>query len=144
MQSKEVFTISLIFILFLASFSVQAQETLNTGHIVDRDNRITESYSDSRNPNYIQFSLTVDKKITWWKAIKVYDNNHRLICTLSTQDDNKGPVYSARIPVSKLTNQFKITFWKAKAFGVHTKVGQSYYRTADFRGDNIHFKWHND
>ena len=147
MKLKKVFTIGLLFFLFLGSFDLQAQNSLGflpTVHMIDGNDKVAESFEPLGDNRYVRFALSVATDITWWKALKIYDKNNRLICVLSTQDDNKGPVYSAKIPISKLKDSFKITFWKAKAFGVHTKVETMYFSTDTYKGKDVSFHWRND
>lgn len=86
----------------------------------------------SKDGDLIAWDLNDDKSsgflfssdLPWWKSLVVYTDSGDLLCQLSTQDDNHGPVacdLSGRHRHEFLFG-YRIEIWKAKTFGVHTHV----------------------
>lgn len=108
----------------------------------NNDNVLTH-YEPKMDRNHVTFSFEVNQNITWWKGIKVFNEDGDMICLLSTQDNDKGPKFSKRFSAS-YCGKVKIEYWKAKAFGVHTHVGTEYIDLGTLRDYNIGFEWEND
>jgi endoglycosylceramidase len=70
------------------------------------------------------FELQTIDNITWWKALYVYTDAGDLLCSLSTQDGNHGPVGCKLADEHKHDFLFgyRIELWKAKIFGKHEHV----------------------
>ena len=90
-------------------------------------------------PGKIKIKVSADG--SWWKMLRVYDKNNR--ANWIEQEDglyvNKKDVIE--IDSSALNDTFKLEFWKAKLFGVHTHIMNETYRKLDFDGKIITFVW---
>ncbi|MCI0490049.1 MAG: hypothetical protein L0229_25940 [Blastocatellia bacterium] len=86
-------------------------------------------------PGKVKIKLDADG--TWWKMLKVNDDN------LIEQQDGAyvGDKDTIVINSSDLGETFNLEFWKAKLFGVHTYIKTETYRTEDFEGRVVRFVW---
>jgi len=87
-------------------------------HTPDKD-YLTWSLSSEDKPG---FELSTSQNITWWKAIYVYADDGKLICSLTTQDGNHGPARCDFDQMHDCLFDYRIEIWKAKFAGVHTHV----------------------
>ena len=82
----------------------------------------------------LSFSLSTSSQITWWKGIKIFDRNDKMICLLSTQDNDHGPKLSKTFNAQNFGSKVKVEFWKAKTFGVHTHIETKYFSLSELQG----------
>lgn len=110
----------------------------------NHDEVLTHYKPRSSTNRSVQFSFSVNRNITWWKGIKVFDKNGNMVCMLSTQDSDHGPKYSKKFSLSQFGSKIKVEYWKAKAFGAHTHVGTDYIDLSTISKYDIGFGWKND
>lgn len=72
--------------------------------------------------------------ITWWKGIGVGQTEP----TLQARDDNKSQCTEVA------PDQYSLTFWKAKAFGVHTRMGSGSLDLRRYAGHKVTLRWSAD
>jgi hypothetical protein len=112
----------------------------NFGDIqVDGDRVKILRVTDGGAPGKIRIKLSADG--TWWKMLRAFDKNNR--ANYIEQENgrfvNKKDVFE--IDSKDLNDTFKLEFWKAKLFGVHTHIMTETYRKLDFDGQVITFVW---
>lgn len=95
-------------------------------------------------PDSVEFALEVAPTITWWKGLKIYDQQGDMISLLATQDGDKGPKSSGPLALARFGPNIEIEFLKAKAFGAHTGVGRMPFSLSDVRGFRTTFYWESD
>ena len=110
---------------------------------VDGDNVIKTSQRQIDH-GHVQFSLSADRRISWWKGIKVFNARGEMVSLLPTQDESRGPVDSPKFPAGNFGDKIKVEIWKAKFLGVHTCVGTVYFSTDECSGHNTNLAWQND
>ena len=110
----------------------------------DKDNVLMQTkHIKNGSKNLVQFSLSTAHNIKWWKALKIYDKRG-MISLLSTQDDDHGPKKSHLIDISSFGNEIKVEFYKAKVFGVHSRVHKIKLPTSKLKNLEVSFTWLTD
>jgi hypothetical protein len=129
-------------------------EHLQESYTVDNNNLISLN-KVARTDKTIQFSLKTNDNVTWWKGIEVFyhtsDGSGSIKSQIiQTQGDNH-QVWGDVINLSDIDPYVDLTvqFWKAKAFGVHTQVGNDTFSIQDIvnkdgNGNTVVFFWEND
>lgn len=95
-------------------------------------------------PGRVEFALAVAPTITWWKGLKVFDRDGKMISLLATQDDDKGPKASGPLAANRFGPRIEIEFHKAKVLGVHTRVARVPFLLSDVQGFRTTFYWESD
>jgi len=113
---------------------------------VDGNDNITKSINPKAKvtKNTFKISLKTNRQITWWKGIKIFDKSGKMVCLLSTQENDHGPTMSQVFRRNQFGAKVKVEFWKAKAFGVHTHVATKYFDLRDLLDTETNFHWMND
>jgi len=91
------------------------------------------------------FSLSQTTNLTWWKGLYVYGQSGQQLCALEVQDGGHGPKRCDLGETHDLIIDYRIELWKAKTFGVHTKIDE--IDSAHFGPlllQNIDFTWMSD
>merc|ERR1712224_190040 len=93
------------------------------------------------------FSFATSSSISWWKGLKVFDDDGNQVCFLGLQDNNHGPQSCALAAGAAhgLLFGYRIELWKAKLFGRWTKVktlDASYF--GPLLGKQVAFTWVSD
>lgn len=72
--------------------------------------------------HHVEVRLQPGPGITWWKAVEVATgaSGYRM---LEMQDRRSA---GAAIPLAELDTSRPVRFWKAKAFGAHTRLGYTW------------------
>jgi hypothetical protein len=94
------------------------------------------------NPNLLEIQFNTAPNITWWKSVQIRDANDAVLLCLETQDQNHGPRLQG-IDVSMLEGA-RISFHKAKMFGVHTGMYQLPPDLTTRGGTRIVISWEED
>ncbi|MEZ6143510.1 MAG: C1 family peptidase [Zavarzinella sp.] len=91
--------------------------------------------------NKVGIQLKTPSNITWWKAIKIYQDG-KLIKELSTKDQTKDSgVYNF---LANDNSKYVIEFWKAKTFGAPTKIKSHTIDMVGLTGRTVSFTWNKD
>lgn len=85
--------------------------------------------------------IKLDADGNWWRMLRLIDKNgnHKNI-----EQENGGYVNRKdviEIDASALNETFKLEFWKAKFFGVHTHMLTEIFSKSDFSGRVVTFIW---
>jgi hypothetical protein len=70
----------------------------------------------------IRFSTA--ESITWWKALRIYDDYGERVCSLELENDAHGPLWCNATSIDSLMTGYRVELWKAKTLGVHEKVDE--------------------
>jgi hypothetical protein len=127
-------------------------QALQESYTVDNDNLITVTKTPRTDKN-IQFGFKTNTNVTWWKGVQIHylssDGTEKSLM-MELQGDNHEEWWAVT-PLSDVNpmSPFILTFWKAKAFGVHTVVGQDLFTVEglvnqDGNGTTVQFFWEND
>ncbi|WP_282774996.1 hypothetical protein [Phaeodactylibacter xiamenensis] len=127
-------------------------QALQESYTVDNDNLITVTKTPRTDKN-IQFGFKTNTNVTWWKGVQMHylssDGTEKSLM-MELQGDNHEEWWAVT-PLSDVNpmSPFILTFWKAKAFGVHTVVGQDLFTVEglvnqDGNGTTVQFFWEND
>jgi hypothetical protein len=112
----------------------------NFGDIqVDGDRVKILTINDGGKPGKVQIKLDADS--TWWKMLRVYDKNGRTNYVEQENGRYLNKKDVIEIDSKNLNDTFRLEFWKAKLFGVHTYIMTEIYRKQDFEGRVIKFVW---
>ena len=106
------------------------------------NDRIGHRIDPIADPNRLEIEFSTAPNITWWKSVQVRNANDEILLILETQDHAHGPI-SDSLDVRNLA-EARISFHKAKMFGVHTGM---YQLPADLTarvGTRIVFGWEED
>jgi len=70
------------------------------------------------------FSLSTGADITWWKQVRVVNDQGKVICTLQMQDSEHGPKTCdiSTVDQNSLLFDYSMELWAAKFIGHHEKV----------------------
>jgi len=116
---------------------------VNGQFIVDGNNVIKTSQNDIE-AGYVQFSLSVASNISWWKGIKIFDKTGNMVALISTQDNDRGPNSSRKMPLGDFGDQIRLEIWKAKGAGIHWNLDTVWVNLSECSGKNTLFYWVND
>lgn len=100
----------------------------------DPADTILVSSQPANYPTWVRLCLTVTSTSGWWKGIGV-DQTQPTIQGSSADGEqctNVGP------------EVVSLTFWKAKAFGIHTEVGTGAIDLTQYAGNTVTFSWSSD
>lgn len=93
-------------------------------------------------PDQIELVFSTAPNITWWKEIQVISPQGRRIASLAAQDDDHGPK-STVLRVAEVRGA-KLTFHKAKIFGIHTGMYELPPDLDSKAGHRLTFTWLTD
>ncbi|MEZ5345533.1 MAG: hypothetical protein R2681_08265 [Pyrinomonadaceae bacterium] len=85
--------------------------------------------------------IKLDADGDWWRMLRLIDKNGNY---KNIEQENGGYVHRKdviEISVSELNDTFKLEFWKAKLFGVHTHMMTERFHKDDFSGRVVTFIW---
>ncbi|MEZ5429301.1 MAG: hypothetical protein R2747_23840 [Pyrinomonadaceae bacterium] len=112
----------------------------NFGDIqVDGDRIKIQTIQTGGKPGKLQIKIDADG--AWWKMLRVIDKNGN--ANYIEQQDGRllNNQKVIEIDANNLNATFKLEFWKAKLFGIHTYIMSEIYRKQDFEGRIIKFIW---
>ena len=90
------------------------------GHPSDEDGIDQAREPNVLDSNYVEFGLSTQSHITWWKSIRAYSREGHDIGQIAMQDNDHGPRWM-RVHVDALPGG-RLDIEKAKRFGVHTAM----------------------
>jgi hypothetical protein len=94
-------------------------------------------------PEFVEFGLSTDPHITWWKGIRAYTRDGHDIGLIAMQDADHGPRWM-RVRFAALAGG-RLEIEKAKAFGVHTGMYELLFDEMPHGGGTrFTFGWHRD
>jgi hypothetical protein len=93
-------------------------------------------------PNLLEVQFNSAPNITWWKSLQIRNAADEILLSLETQDQDHGPIFGS-LNASTLEGA-RISFHKAKMFGVHTGMYQLPPDLTTRGGTRIAFFWDED
>jgi hypothetical protein len=113
------------------------------GHPSGEDGIVQDREPNAVDPNFVEFGLSTEPHVTWWKGIRAYTRDGHDIGQIAMQDDDHGPRWM-RVHVSHLAGG-RLEIEKAKAFGVHTGMYELLFDAMPLGGGTRYtFHWHRD
>ena len=91
--------------------------------------------------------VSLASNATWWKGVYVKADDGATVCSLETQDDDRGPKLCdiSQIGAHGLLFDYTVEFWKAKFLGAHVRVGTMPASTlGPLLGLRVDLFWEND
>lgn len=131
-------------VFMLGLLCVNSQQALAEAKTIKTDDSADEIELsiEKGEPDKVTFCLKTVASITWWKGIHIFaPNNKDVIGLLATSDQDHGPSCRS-IETAELGT--RLEFLKAKAFGVHTGVGNYSYSPKVHAGNKLTFTWRID
>lgn len=119
-----------------------------TIYVDDNHDQIQIKFEELESNNITQFVLAFDPSISWWKGIKVKNQQGQEIFLLEPAGDpgkgNNKSIEGIPFPYIIFGETVTIEFWKAKVLGVHTYVGETTLKLSEFKGQKITVRWQNE
>ena len=117
---------------------ISSVDNLKSTQLAESADKISVTHASGAS-NKVTIVLQAHNNITWWKAVKIYQNG-RMIKELYTQDGRREDRFVLDV---KGSDSYHLEFCKAKAFGVRTSIKKHSVDLFGIQG-TLTFQWTKD